>query len=347
MYDGGIPSFICDDGRVRTHIYPTKATGRWSSSRPSLQNISKKAESKLVKIMGDDYRYSLGSLFRPAEGCVFIEADYIGAEIAAAAFMCNDKNLLDHVARNQLPEIDPNYYDIHSHIAVAAFRLECDATKSGLKSIGKEDYRTVAKSILFGLFYGRSPRAIADECRTLGIDVSDDEAERLIKQIGVMYPKLLPYFEACEQRAAKPGWLVNAFGRYRRFPETGDQQTLKRFGRQAKNAPIQGTVADAVNRAVDYLFVFRNRWELKTKLALQKHDAILLEVPYNEIEIVRDKLLPLVMVEKVPIYPVNLDGKINKKQPPRFLGIDVAVMSDAGTKMSSEAVKELIASIVI
>ena len=84
-------------------------------------------------------------------------------------------------------------------------------------------------------------------------------------------------------RIAIPLFPLEAFGRYRRFPKPIDDEQLKRFERQAKNFPIQGLVADVVNQAVYHLCRLRDQWGLKSKLVLQIHDAIILEVPEAEV----------------------------------------------------------------
>ena len=88
-------------------------------------------------------------------GNVLVEADFIGAELFGMARMAGDAAMIDHCLRNQLPEDDKNYYDIHSNVAVFAFKLSCPPTKKGLQSIGKEHLRIVAKSVIFGIAYGR------------------------------------------------------------------------------------------------------------------------------------------------------------------------------------------------
>ena len=85
-YDGGLISYICDDGRVRTRIYQTLETRRYSSSRPALQNISKRGEVDYARILGDRYQYPVRSVIEAAPGHVLVEADYVGAELAAMAW---------------------------------------------------------------------------------------------------------------------------------------------------------------------------------------------------------------------------------------------------------------------
>jgi uracil-DNA glycosylase family 4 len=330
IYDKGIPSCICDDGRVRTSIMFGKTTGRWSSINPSLQNLGNTTEERLHEILGEDYKHPLKSIFRASTGHVFISADYIGAEVACAAFMCNDVDMIEHVRRNQLPEDDPLFYDIHSHIAVSAFHLNCLPTKAGLQSIGKKYLRTIAKNILFGIFYGRSPRSIAEGAKSEGILVTEEEAYQIIEHIRYEYPNLIPYFERCAGRAEQPRWLSNAFGRYRRFPKAMDYEQLRRFERQAKNFPIQGCVADVVNRAVDHLCYYRDKWKLKTRLVLQIHDDIIAEVPDEEVKIVYEKLFPTAMVQCVPILSTDLDGKPLPDAIERRLGIDYKISREWG-----------------
>jgi uracil-DNA glycosylase family 4 len=330
LYDKGIPSCICDDGRVRTSIMFGKATGRWSSISPSLQNLGNTADERLHEILGDEYRYPLKSIFRAAPGHVFISADYIGAEVACSAFMCNDEAMIEHVRRNQLPETDPLFYDIHSHIAVSAFHLDCVPTKEGLKSIGKKYLRTIAKEILFGIFYGRSPRSIAEKAKSEGIFITEEEAYQIIEHIKNEYPLLIPYFESCASRAEEPRWLANAFGRYRRFPKAIDYEQLRRFERQAKNFPIQGCVADIVNRAVDYFCHYRDKWGLKTKLVLQIHDDIMAETPDDEVKIVYEKLFPTAMVKSVPIIGTLMNGRPLPNSEEHRLGIDFKISREWG-----------------
>ena len=159
VYEAGLASVLCDDGRVRTHIYQTKETGRWSSARPNLQNISSQRDPDYSRLLGgvwDDekkawigggYKYKLRSLFKAAPGHLLVEVDYTGAELFGMAVMSGDKRMIEHCRRNQLPEDDPQYYDIHSNVARLAFGLECKPTKSGLKSIGKSHLRIIAKSV--------------------------------------------------------------------------------------------------------------------------------------------------------------------------------------------------------
>jgi uracil-DNA glycosylase family 4 len=352
VYETGLASYVCDDGRIRTHVYQTKETGRWATARPNLQNMAKKREDDYVRIFGKLYEANrLRSVLRAREGCVLLEVDYIGAELFGMAVLSGDKRMIEHVRRNQLPEDHPDYYDIHSHMAVSAFQLKCPPTKKGLKDAGKATLRIIAKSILFGLAYGRGAAAISLEAKLQGFDMSVFEAQNVIDTIFRTYPKLQPFFREAKMRAtgqwadASTGelagrFLCNNFGRYRRFPTTTDRSLIAEFERQAMNFPLQSLVASAVSRAVAYLMDYKTRHEKKTgktlfRLLLQIHDALLLEVPYENVKFVAQTVVPNCMRLLVPIFPTDLGG-MPKASEPYYLGVDGEVMYDWGHKITRD-----------
>jgi uracil-DNA glycosylase family 4 len=350
IYSDGLASMACDDGRVRTHIYQTKETGRWSSARPNLQNISKQRDPDYKRLLGESYKYSLRSVLKASPGHVLIEADYVGAELFGMAAMSGDPTMIDHAMRNQLPEDHPNFYDIHSNVAVFAFKLTCPPTKSGLASIGKKHIRIVAKSVIFGIAYGRGAKAIAVAAKEQGIDITVDEAQAVIDTIFQMYPLLQPFFQECQERATgkyinpatnevvPTNYLCNCYGRFRRFPDSGnDNSLMAEFERQAMNFPIQSMIASAMSRAIAYVHDYKMR-QLKQghdmfRVLLQIHDAILFEVPYRYVKHVCEYVLPTYMREAVPIYPTNLDG-IPSGTGPYTLGIEADVMNHWGETLT-------------
>jgi len=335
VYAGGLASAVCSDGRVRTHIYPTKETGRWSSARPPLQNLTKRREVDYKRILEDAYTHPLRTILCSGEGTVLVEADYVGAELFGMAIMSGDTTMIDHAMRNQLPEDDADFYDIHSNVAVLAFNLDCAPTKSGLKAIGKAHLRICAKAVVFGIAYGRGAKAIALQCREEGVPISVDEAQNIIDTVFRLYPGLVPFFEQCRNRSVNERFLVGVFGRHRRFPVAFDFKTAGDFERQAMNFPMQNMVADAVARAVDHLYHYRDEpgnEDLEYRIALQVHDAVLLEVPYAHVGRVVEDVLPTCMVERVPMYPTDLGGFPLGNGPYRF-GIDVEVCHHWGTTM--------------
>lgn len=355
-YKDGLAAMTCDDGKVRTHIYQTKETGRWSSARPNLQNISKQRDPDYKRLLGEEYKYSLRSVLKASPGHVLVEADYVGAELFGMAVMSGDPNMIEHATRNQLPEEHPDYYDIHSNVAVFAFKLSCPPTKSGLASIGKKHIRIVAKSVIFGIAYGRGAKAIAVAAKEQGIEITVDEAQAVIDAIFQMYPLLRPFFEECQQRATgrfvdpntgdfiKERYLCNCYGRFRRFPDSnGDLALAAEFERQAMNFPIQSMIASAVSRALAYIYDYKARQLRKGRdmfrILLQIHDAILLEVPYQYVKHVCEYVLPTYMRKAVPIYPASLDG-IPTGSGPYYLGIEAEVMDHWGEGLTFDQAVE-------
>jgi uracil-DNA glycosylase len=310
-YDSGIIHMVCGDGRVRTRIRQTVETGRWASYDPNLTNLSKSREKDYKRILGGAFTTSIRTVFTAQPGWFLVEADYSGAELMMAAIMAGDANMIEHCRRNTLKDDDPAFYDIHSALTVKAFRLDCEPTKAGLESLEKAHLRTVAKSVLFGLMYGRSARAIAIAVRQEGVYVTEQEAQDIINAIFAEYPSLKTFLDDCVARAAV-GWLRNMFGRYRRFPFTNEESKLKAFGREAMNAPMQGGVADAVSIAARNVYDYRNEHGMQFKLALQMHDALMLEVPANELLHVIDRevgVLQQCMVDMLPLRRTDLLGR--------------------------------------
>lgn len=355
-YDDGLASMCCDDGRVRTHVYQTKETGRWSSARPNLQNISKQRDPDYKRLLGADYKYSLRSVLKASPGHVLVEADYVGAELFGMAVMSGDTVMVQHATRNQLPEEHPDYYDIHSNVAVFAFKLQCRPTKSGLDALGMKHIRIVAKSVIFGIAYGRGAKAIAVAAKEQGISITTDEAQAVIDAIFQMYPRLRPFFDECQKRAtgkhvdvvtgevSADRYLCSCYGRFRRFPNAnGDQTLAAEFERQAMNFPIQSMIASAVSRALAYIHDYSTRQRAigrdLFKVLLQIHDAVLLEVPYEHVQHVCEYVLPTYMRQAVPIYPGTLDG-LPSGDGPYYLGIEVEVMNHWGEKLTHSEAKD-------
>ena len=309
-YTSGLLSHVSSDDRIHTHLLQTMETGRFSSSRPNLQNISKRREDDYKRILGDRYLYPIRTVFTAKPGHVFIEADYTGAELAGIMWMSQDVAGIDHVRRNMLADDDPDYYDIHSQAAVRAFKLNCAPTKQGLKDAGRPGMRVAAKNVNFGIPYGRGAAAIARQCREEGVDLTEDEAERLIANYFETYPKTFDFLSDCRARVSDPGWICNAFGRYRRFYQTEDRSINSEQERQAQNFPIQSLVADAMSLAIANLYDFRERDpNVHFDIVLQIHDAVLLEVPVEHVVRVCDEILPYCMTETVPVIPTNLSGE--------------------------------------
>lgn len=339
-YDGGIMSFADADLRVRTHIYPIE-TGRVSSSSPNLQNISKRREPDYARILGDSYKYVMRSIFQASPGHVLVEADYVGAELAMSAWMSGDTVMADHCRRALLSSKDPNYYDIHSSVAVSAFQLPCAPTKDGLKSVGQAHLRDVAKTVAFGILYGRGKDAVVRAVKEEGIEITPHDAEVIQASIFDTYPRLRSFFDACKKRVSNPGWLQNWSGRLRRFYATSDKAVMSELERQAMNFTIQSGVADAVSLALANLYDYRKLHpEIQFKIVLQVHDALMLEVPTQFAEHVYDVVLPECMTKMVPIFPTDLEGT-PLESGPYFLETERKIQLRWGENLTKAQAEEL------
>lgn len=349
IYDKGLPKSICDDGRVRTYLIPTKETGRWASIRPSMQNFTKRREKDYRRILGPEYRWPLRTIIMAPPGYCLVESDYKGAELFVMAVMSGDMVMFDHVMRNQLDEGDPNYYDIHSTIACLAFGLQCAPTKQGLSSIGKKHLRDVAKTVVFGIAYGRGAKAIALAAREEGTHITADEAQQIIDAVFELYPGLQPFFDSCKARIGTwvdrkfspgPRWLCGIGGDYRRFPVSEDRKLLGDMEREAGNFYIQNAVAYLVNRAVDHLYHYREEHtDIRYFMALQVHDSLMSLVPNECVARYCDEVIPACMSKRVPLYPCATDGMANGNGP-YYLGVDTTVFTHWNQVMTPDECRE-------
>ena len=364
----GLASYAHADGRIRTHLSQLKETGRAASARPPLQNLSKRREDDYSRILGTQYRYDadvkdgkenpaygdydhifgkplyqhpIRTILRASPGHVLVEADFCGAELAVIAWLANDPVMIDHVARGTLKESDPNHYDIHSRTAVRAFQLECAPTKTGMKKAGKKGLRVAAKNVNFGIPYGRMAPAIARQCREEGVTISIEDTEKLIDMYFDTYQGTTAFLRECRERVHDPQWICTPFGRKRRFIKSRDRQVIGEMERQGQNFPIQSTVADAMNRAIDAAYYYRlERPDVLYRMLLQIHDAILFEVPIPHLRVFKEEVLNEVMVNRAPIWPTRLDGtRMDVEEPYRF-GIDIDVQLNWGEDITEAQAEE-------
>jgi uracil-DNA glycosylase family 4 len=321
VYEKGLVGCAHADGKVRTHFFQTKETGRASSSRPPLQNLSSRREDDYGRIIGSAvYKHPVRSILRVPEGHVGIETDLTGAELAVLAWLAQDPAMIDHIRRNLLPDTDPDHYDIHSRQAVKTFNITgVEPTSKGMKAAGKKGLRVAAKNVNFGIPYGRGSEAIARQCKEEGVDVTADQCQAMIDEYFKSYPGTKAFLAECRERSQKPGWLVGPYGRLRRFVPSKDRAIRGEQERQAQNFPIQGGVADAVSIALSNFYRYREEHpEVKYKIGLQIHDAIVLIVPIEHAEQVYKEVVPLCMVQQVPFYPRRLDGTLIDAGPYHF-----------------------------
>jgi DNA polymerase-1 len=251
-------------GRIHTSYHQAvTATGRLSSSDPNLQNIPiKTAEGRRIR-----------QAFVAAPGYRLIAADYSQIELRIMAHLAQDEGLL-HAFRHGL--------DVHRATAAEVFGV-------ALEEVGGAQRRS-AKAINFGLIYGMSAFGLAKQ-----IGVGRQEAQAYIDRYFLRYPGVLAYMERTRGQAAEQGFVETLFGRRLYVPEINSKNGTMRKGaeRTAINAPMQGTAADIMKRAM----IAVDRWladsGVDARVILQVHDELVLEVREDQVETVKERVIPL------------------------------------------------------
>ena len=256
-YLDGIGELIDErTGRVHTTFHQTvTATGRLSSSDPNLQNIPVRTEE------GREIR----ALFEPGEGYdAILSADYSQIELRVLAHMANDETFIEAFRQN---------LDIHAHTAAKVFGVPLEDVTPEL--------RRRAKAVNFGLVYGISDFGLS---RDLGI--SRKEAGEFIARYFDKYSAVKKFMDDTIAEARQTGMVKTLFGRCRELPTLKsanyNQRTMAE--RVALNTPIQGTAADIIKIAMRRAFDALNAAEMKSRILLQVHDELVLEVVEDEID---------------------------------------------------------------
>ncbi|PKO32615.1 MAG: DNA polymerase I [Betaproteobacteria bacterium HGW-Betaproteobacteria-7] len=275
-YTDKLPRMVnAQTGRVHTHFSQASVvTGRLASSDPNLQNIPVRSEE------GRHIR----TAFIAPPGASIVSADYSQIELRIMAHLSGDERLREAFAHGE---------DVHRATAGEIFGVTP-------LEVGP-DQRRVAKSINFGLIYGMSAFGLA---RQLGLERS--AAQTYIDRYFARYPGVAQYMEEARQMARDKGYVETAFGRRLWFPEIRSSNGNRRQGaeRAAINAPMQGTAADLIKLAMIAVQDWLEKSGAQTKLVLQVHDELLLEVPDDELHEVRlhlPRLMTQVAELKVPL----------------------------------------------
>ncbi len=261
-YTDKLPRMVNPDtGRVHTHFsQATVATGRLASSDPNLQNIPVRTE--------EGRRIRMAFIAPP--GCSIVSADYSQVELRIMAHLSEDKRLLEAFAQGE---------DVHRATAAEIFGVTP-------LEVGP-DQRRVAKTINFGLIYGMSAFGLA---RQLGLERG--AAQTYIDRYFARYPGVAHYMEETRNKAREQGYVETAFGRRLWFADIRAGQQGRRQGaeRAAINAPMQGTAADLIKLAMIAVQKWLDAEKLASRLVLQVHDELILEVPDAELARIRLEL---------------------------------------------------------
>ncbi|MBS8242046.1 DNA polymerase I [Marinobacter lipolyticus] len=249
-------------GRIHTSYHQAvTATGRLSSSEPNLQNIPIRSEQ------GRRIRQA----FEAPEGYKLVAADYSQIELRIMAHLSGDKGLLKAFDKGE---------DIHKATAAEVFGVALDQVTG--------DQRRSAKAINFGLIYGMSAFGLARQ-----LDVGRNQAQEYIDRYFERYPGVLSYMDNIRKQAHDDGYVETLFGRRLYLPEINarNKQMQQAAERTAINAPMQGTAADIIKRAM----IDVERWLLENhaddaRMIMQVHDELILEVRESAVDTIRKGL---------------------------------------------------------
>jgi len=242
-------------GRVHTSYHQAvAATGRLSSSDPNLQNIPiRTPEGRRIR-----------QAFIPEPGHVLVAADYSQIELRIMAHLSGDEGLISAFSKDA---------DIHSATAAEVFGTV-------LEEVTPEQRRS-AKAINFGLIYGMSAFGLA---RQLNVDRA--AAQEYVDLYFERYPGVKAYMEETRTKAREEGFVETVFGRRLYLPEIRARNPQRRqyAERSAINAPMQGTAADIIKRAMIAVDAWRAVQATGTRLIMQVHDELVFEIPENEVD---------------------------------------------------------------
>lgn len=282
--DGIAPLIDREDGRVHTSFNQTAtATGRLSSSDPNLQNIPvRRQEGRHIREM-----------FEPGQGYdLLVSADYSQIELRVLADMSQDENFLRAFRHNE---------DVHARTAAEVFGVAVEDVDSEL--------RRKAKAVNFGIIYGMSDFGLAQD-----LHISRKEAKEYINKYFAKCQGVKAFIDKVVTEAHDNGYVLTKFGRRRDLPEIRGTNFQRRSlaERMAMNTPIQGTAADIIKLAMIRTYKALQEAGLKSRMLLQVHDELVLEVPQEELPQVK-ALLKQAMEQAAELQvPLTIDINAGK-----------------------------------
>lgn len=275
-YIDGLENYILEDGKIHTIYKQTLTrTGRLSSVEPNLQNIPVREElgRNIRKAFVPQYDYLLS-------------ADYSQVELRVMAHLSNCKGLIDAFLNDE---------DIHTHVASEVFGV--------LESEVSASMRRTAKAVIFGIIYGISGFGLGENLK-----ISNKEAQEYIDKFHLLYKEVKEFTDSKIKEAQKTGSITTLFGRIRVIDEIKNSNfMIRKMGeRIAMNTPIQGTSADIMKMAMINVYNRFKEENIKSKMLLQVHDEIIVDVLASEL----DKVKEIVKEEMENVYKLKVPLKV-------------------------------------
>jgi DNA polymerase-1 len=281
-YTDKLPLQISDTtGRIHTSYHQAvAATGRLSSTDPNLQNIPiRTPEGRKIR-----------QAFVPPDGTVLLAADYSQIELRIMAHLSGDKGLLAAFGDDR---------DVHAATAAEVFGLDTDSVTA--------DHRRSAKAINFGLMYGMSAHGLGKQ-----LGISRGQAQEYMDLYFDRYPGVKQFMDHIRDRARQEGYVETEFGRRLYLPEINDRNVQRRqyAERSAINAPMQGTAADIIKRAMVTVQTWIEDSKAPATMIMQVHDELVFEVAENSIDNVREDIVALMSAAADLAVPLKVDAGV-------------------------------------
>ena len=278
-YTDKLPLQIAEStGRIHTSYHQAiAATGRLSSTDPNLQNIPiRTAEGRRIR-----------QAFIAPEGQVLLAADYSQIELRIMAHLSEDAGLMKAFADEQ---------DVHRATAAEVFGMTLDDVT--------DDQRRSAKAINFGLMYGMSAFGLAKQ-----LGIGRGEAQEYVNLYFDRYPGVKAYMDGIREKASTDGYVETVFGRRLYLPEINDRNANRRqyAERTAINAPMQGTAADIIKRAMIAVYEWQHAEQPGARMIMQVHDELVFEVDKDKVDAVRDRVTDLMNGAATLSVPLLVD----------------------------------------
>jgi len=272
-----------DTGRLHTSYHQAvAATGRLSSTDPNLQNIPiRTPEGRRIR-----------QAFVPPEGTILLAADYSQIELRIMAHLSGDEGLVKAFTED---------VDVHAATAAEVFELEIGEVTA--------DHRRSAKAINFGLMYGMSAFGLGKQ-----LGIGRGQAQEYVDMYFDRYPGVRKFMDDIREQARQTGFVETEFGRRLYLPEINDRNAQRRqyAERSAINAPMQGTAADIIKRAM----VTVQNWLLSNKvparMIMQVHDELVFEVAEASIDSVREEIVTMMCAAADLSVPLKVDAGVGE-----------------------------------
>ena len=284
-YTDSLPELIDRDERVHTTYNQTvTTTGRLSSSNPNLQNIPTRTKE------GNKLRACI--IPRDRENLI-LSADYSQIELRLLAHVSKDENLIEAFRTN---------HDVHTITASKVFGVP-------VEEVTKE-MRYKSKAVNFGIIYGQTKYGLA---KALGI--SANEAQDFIDRYFMTYPRVHSYMENTVAFALSHGYVETIFGRKRYVQNelSSPNHMIREFGKRAAiNQPLQGTAADLIKLAMIETYRQLNNHNLKSKMVMQVHDELVIEVQKEEQDEVKEIVVKAMELNQPLAIPLKVDVNLGR-----------------------------------